>query len=54
MNDELQRIARAMTQATSDAQASVTVVAETVDRFHDVQSAASTLTETARDFTKAI
>ena len=54
MNDELQRIARAMTQATNDAQASVTVVAETVDRFHDVQSAASTLTETARDFTKAI
>ncbi|MGL6103840.1 MAG: methyl-accepting chemotaxis protein, partial [Exiguobacterium acetylicum] len=54
MNDELQRIARAMTQATTDAQASVTVVAETVDRFHDVQGAASTLTETARDFTKAI
>ena len=54
MNDELQRIARAMMQATNDAQASVTVVAETVDRFHDVQSAASTLTETARDFTQVI
>ncbi|MCY1691213.1 hypothetical protein OVA29_11395 [Exiguobacterium sp. SL14] len=43
-----------MTHATVDAKESVTVVAETVDRFHDVQSAASTLTETARDFTKAI
>lgn len=54
MNDELDRIASAMTQANTDAQSSMNVVSETVERFHGVQGSATHLTETAHEFTKII